>query len=65
MLRHGGFPQIGDTFGGVPIIRVIVFGAYWGAPSDGNYHMKRELRRWTASKMQATRSAAWLVFHRN
>ena len=39
-MSHGGFPKLGVTFLGVPIIRTIVFwGLYWGPPFLGNYHM--------------------------
>ena len=35
-----GFPKIGGTFLGVPIIRIIVFwGLYWGPLILGNYHL--------------------------
>ena len=36
-----GFPEIRDTFLGVPIIRTIVFwGLYWGPLILGNYHIE-------------------------
>ena len=35
-----GFPKIGGTFSGVPIIRILVFGGlYWGPSIYGNYHI--------------------------
>ena len=35
-----GFPKLGGTFLGVPIVRIIVFGGlYWGSPILGNYHI--------------------------
>ena len=40
----GSFSRIGYLFGGVPIIRTIVFwGLYWGPPSLGNYHVQIQL----------------------
>ena len=39
-----GFPKIGGTLLGVPIIRIIVFvGLYWGPLILGNYHLGIEL----------------------
>ena len=38
-LKIRGFPKLGGTLLGVPIIRVIVFlGLYWGPLISGNYH---------------------------
>ena len=38
--RGLGFPKIGVTFLGVPIIRVVVFwGIYWGPLLLGNHHV--------------------------
>ena len=37
-----GFPKIGGTFSGVPILRIIIcWGLYWGPPILGNYHLAR------------------------
>ena len=36
----GGFPKLGSTFLGVPIIRIIIYwGLYWGPLILGNYHI--------------------------
>ena len=40
LLQIWGFPKIGGTILGVPIIRTIVFwDLYWGPPNLGNYHI--------------------------
>ena len=39
MPTSGRFPQVRDTFWGVPITRTIIFGGLcWGPPISGNYH---------------------------
>ena len=42
------FPEIRGTFwGGVPVIRIIVYwAAYWGHPILGNYHVHLERNRY-------------------
>ena len=41
-----GFPKIGGTFLGVPIIRSIVFwGRYWGTLIMGNHHVDPNILR--------------------
>ena len=47
-ILHGGFPKLGGTILGVPIIRTIVFWVlYWGPLILGNYYMVQKLaRRW-------------------
>ena len=38
---YGGFPKLGGTILGVPILRTIVFwGLYWGSLILGKYHIK-------------------------
>ena len=56
-LQYGGFPKLGVTSLGVPIIRTIVFwGLYWGPLILGNYHMEcvsprgGEVRKGTSKK---------------
>ena len=39
LARLRGFPKLGDTLLGVPIMRIIVFGClYWDPIILGNYH---------------------------
>ena len=39
-----GFPKIGGTILGVPIIRIIIYwGLYWGPPIYGNYRLGSEV----------------------
>ena len=39
---YGGFPKLGGSTLGIPMIRITIFlGVKWGPPISGNYH-KRE-----------------------
>ena len=41
MVLVGGFPKLGASFFGVPLIRTI---ANWGPPILGNYHLGLGIR---------------------